>query len=481
MDENKNNDLDINDTGDGFFDDVTKEEPTYKEENTDGKQGENNREKTPAPTPKKKVWKRIVAVVAAVSAVFFAFSCGVTVTQRDMDDEMRTLMNIKNTIQKEYYQNITDEEFYSVIFDAINNDLLDDYSEYMTYEEYLAMTESLAGKRSGIGVAFSVADAYGNPQMMVYRVLENSPAEQAGLRYGDLIVGFGKSETDIKESVDFNNGFQPFLNAMGDSEPFYLKIMRDGETSLVQISKEYYVESYVSYRTNKTSYGFTGDTALEMTEKGNALTCLPDDTAYIRLTQFTGNAADGFALVMEQFKKDEMTNLVLDLRENGGGYLEYLQDIAQYFCKESDHARPAAVIADYGEKREVYRAAGNRYYDYFTDESRIMVLADCYTASASECLIGCMVDYGAVAYEDICLSERNGVAKTFGKGIMQATFYVDKSKKDFLKLTTAELRWPVSEESIHARGVLPQDGTLTVAESHVGEEELQNAIALLFQ
>ena len=156
MDENKNNDLDINDTGDGFFDDVTKEEPTYKEENTDGKQGESNREKTPAPTPKKKVWKRIVAVVAAVSAVFFAFSCGVTVTQRDMDDEMRTLMNIKNTIQKEYYQNITDEEFYSVIFDAINNDLLDDYSEYMTYEEYLAMTESLAGKRSGIGVAFSV-------------------------------------------------------------------------------------------------------------------------------------------------------------------------------------------------------------------------------------------------------------------------------------------------------------------------------------
>lgn len=474
MDENKKSELDVDD---GFFDDV----PNGQNQNANGCWGENPRGYVPVHTPPKKnrgkLIGKIFATIGIAVAVFFS---GMLTTWACLDDEIRTLIKIKKTIDREYYEDVSDDEFYRVLFAAINDDLLDPYSQYMTAEEYSASLQDLAGNRSGIGVIFSLLGESGNAQTAVYRVAENSPADKAGLQNGDLIVGFGESETEIANNADFYKDFKPFLDDMKTSAPFFLKIIRGGEESLVQMSKEFYVESYVSYRTNKTSYGFTGDDALTYTEKGNALTCLADDTAYIKLSQFTGNAMAGVDRVMEQFKTDGMKNLVLDLRENGGGYLDYVQYISKYFCKNATVAKPLIVVADYGEKQEGYRASGNVYHEYFAEDSRIVVLADNGTASASECLIGCMVDYGAIGYEDICLSERNGVAKTYGKGIMQTTFYLDAQKKDFLKLTTAQLRWPVSGTSINARGILPEDGALTVTESFVRERELENAIKLLF-
>ncbi len=494
MDENKKKDLD---TGDGFFDDPVDvgrqnagdaddgffdDAPNMQRQNGSGAWDENYREYVPVPPrPRKRKGKLVGKIIGAVALAVFVFFSGMLTTWLCLDDGIRTLIKIKKTIDKEYYQDVSDDEFYRVLFSAINDDLLDPYSQYMTSEEYRAQEQSLAGRRSGIGVVFSIVSGDGNPQIKVHRVVENSPAEQAGLQVGDQIIGFGSSETDITYSVDYENDLKGFLENTADSQPFFLIIKRgDGESLSVRISKEYYVESYVSYRTNKTSYGFTGANALTYTEKGEALACLSDDTAYIKLLQFTGNAAAGFDRVMEQFKADGMKNLVLDLRENGGGYLDYVQYMSKYFCKNSNESNPLMTVVDYGEKQQGYRAAGNVYYDYFSGDSRIVVLADNGTASASECLIGCMVDYGVIGYDDICLSERGGVAKTYGKGIMQTTFYLDASKKDFLKLTTAELKWPVSGKSIHARGVLPEDGALTVAESYEKDMELNNAIALLF-
>ena len=136
-------------------------------------------------------------------------------------------------------------------------------------------------------------------------------------------------------------------------------------------------------------------------------------------------------------------------------------------------------IADFGEREEKYLANGNYYWDYFTEVSRICILADSGSASASEALIGVMVDYGAVSYGDICLSERGGIAKTYGKGIMQSYFSLGLSG-DMMKLTTAEILWPVTKTSIHDRGVLPEDGTKTVQEGVTDEEELSAAIKVLF-
>lgn len=436
-------------------------------------------ERIPALPGSPKKW--IVGVACALGALIIAalsFGGGMLVRWYSIDPEMRTLIEIKNKIDKEYYRDIPDDEFYGALFATVNNELLDTYSEYMTAEEYRASVNDLAGNRSGIGVSITTLSAQDQAQMLISRVCSNSPAEESGLKVGEYIVGFGERETGLTESEKFED-FTEFLAHRKDGETFYIRL-RAGETyRVVPICKREFVENYVYYRTNDTAYAFTGENALTMEQKGESLACLDDETGYIRLVQFTGNASKGFDAVMQQFKLDGKKDLVLDLRGNGGGYLDYVQEIAKYFCKNTTETRPVAVTAAYADKNEYYLARGNVYAQYFKEDSRIIVLADSGTASASECLIGVMMDYGAIDYTDICLSERNGVARTYGKGIMQTTFAVDYFKGDAIKLTTAAIRWPVSGYSIHERGVLPQDGCATVEENYEGDAEIENALNAL--
>ena len=250
------------------------------------------------------------------------------------------------------------------------------------------------------------------------------------------------------------------------------------ETHIVELYRSSYVENLVFYRTNSNAYTFMGEKATAA-EKGNPISVLDEETAYIRLVQFAGNAVAEFDGAMRLFKQERKKNLVLDLRGNGGGYMDTLIEIAKYFCKDGGKT-PIVAIADYGEKKEKFKASKNLYSEYFSQDSRICILADGDTASASECLIGCLIDYGATKYADVCLTEYNGIAKTYGKGIMQTTYHVDYIKGDAIQLTTAEIRWPVSNHCIHNRGVLSSDGTRTVQQNYAGETELENAIKALF-
>lgn len=428
------------------------------------------------PTKEGKTSKITHIVIVLSLAVAFFFS-GMAAFWLSLDSEMRTLVKLKNTLDKEYYQEIDDEAFYSGIFDAVN-ERLDPYSYYMTGEEYAASTNDLNGRRIGMGVSFYTSDIEAG-KMKLARVCGNSPAEAAGLTVGSYITGFGRTEQEITQSEDYA-AFSAFLSEFGEGEVFYLQAQTAGEVKIVPITKEAYVENYVFYRSSTTSYGFTGENATELTERDDPLSCLPSDTAYIRLAQFGGEAVESFGIAMSVFKQENKKNLVLDLRGNGGGYLSVMQGISAYFCKNSKENRPVAQIADFGEREEQYLASGNYYWEYFTEESRICILADSGSASASECLIGVMVDYGAVSYGDICLSERDGVAKTYGKGIMQSYFSLGMTG-GVMKLTTAEIRWPVTRTSIHGRGVLPEDGAKTVKEGATDEAELAAAIGVLFK
>ena len=430
--------------------------------------------KTGNPAKKRRYVHWGLCVIIAVCS----FLGGVLAVNLSLDPEMRALMRIKSAIDTLYYKDIDDSDFYRVLFDAVNGRVLDEYSWYMTADEYEENNNAATGSRSGLGLVFLTRNAENQPQMLITRVCGNSPAEAAGLTAGEYVVGFGKSQTEITQSVVFNEFFA-FLNEYEAEEKFFIKV-RHGETErIVEIYKSEYVENYVFYRTNTTAYRFVGAKATELTEGGLPLSALPADTAYIRLQQFNGSAATEFDKVMQIFKNEGKKNLVLDLRGNGGGYLDLMQSIASYFCKDATAKKPVVAVADYGDYKEKFKATGNRFYQYFTDESRICILADGDTASASECLIGCMVDYGATAFEDICLTAKNGVAKTFGKGIMQTTYPFPLSG-DAIKLTTAQILWPTSNRCIHGRGVLPEDGALTVEKQEFDDNEIEKALQTLF-
>ena len=155
---------------------------------------------------KRKMRMAIIAVALAV-VCFLAGACTVWFS---LDKQMRTLAKVKRMIEQQYYKEVTDEEFYGAIFDAVNNDVLDRYSQYMTADEFVSSQASMAGSRIGIGVSFSVKDQAGNAQMRIVSVSGNSPAEEAGLLAGMYLTGFGKTETEVVDSVDFE-AFSAFI------------------------------------------------------------------------------------------------------------------------------------------------------------------------------------------------------------------------------------------------------------------------------
>lgn len=437
-------------------------------------------ERAPAPVElqkrRKGRWKYTLAGVAIAA---FAFWGGFGARWYSLDKDMRTLINVKNKIDREYYKDISDEEFYTPIFNAVNNEVLDNYSKYIRPEDYKAENASNQGKRSGLGLVF-----YGNAydaewQMVVTRVSGNSPAEKAGFLVGDKVTGYGVSKEDMVDCASFQQ-FSDFLYETADDVPLYVRVQRGTESVILSVTRANYVESYVLYKSNTTSYTVVGDDENEVLAVGNPIAALDAETAYIRLIRFMGEADEFFENALDIFKAENKKNLVLDLRGNGGGDMAVLQEIASYFCKNAKRKNPVISIADYGDNQYHFKAESNDYYDYFTQDSRICVLADSGTASASEALMGAMLDYGATAYSDICLIEENGVAKTFGKGIMQTTYIMDWIEQDALRLTTARILWPQSKTCIHDRGILAADGTKSVVKQMNTDAELTAAIQSLF-
>ena len=139
--------------------------------------------------------------------------------------------------------------------------------------------------------------------------------------------------------------------------------------------------------------------------------------------------------------------------------------------RNAEGKRPSVAVARYKDgSEEVYYAYKNDFSDYFSADSEVYLLADEYTASASECLIGVLVDYGTLSYDHIYLREaEDGSASTYGKGIMQTSFVAANGAA--MKLTVAGIYWPVSDTTIHGVGVTKADGAVAVEAPLIWGEE----------
>lgn len=468
-------------------DNVSLEEKNTKEEIIEQTEGGAERNATPfcrhekdhcegdlAEKSSKREWKPWMKFLMLGVTLIMTFLVGAFATWTSLDPEIRSLIKVKNKIDAEYFEEISDDKFYDVIFDAISNDLLDAYSWYMTEEEYADTKKAAQGNRSGFGMSFTTEDV---ATLRISRVGGNSPAENAGIVSGEKILGGGKTADTVTAFSTYDE-FSSFVGTCATGEKVYLKLQGANGERLVEIARAAYVENYVYYRTKEKAYRFSGAQALDLVEGGLPLAALPSDTAYLRLTSFNGGAAKQVGKAMELFRTEGKKNLVLDLRGNGGGYMHILQTIAQYFCKTATDAKPLVSVADFNDHKQSFIADGNVYGKYFGSDSRVCVLADNNSASASECLLGAMLDYQTISYGDICLSERNGVAKTYGKGIMQTTFQLPFGR-DAIKLTTARVLWPTSGNCIHGIGILPSDGAVTVSENANDDMEIAAAIQKL--
>lgn len=321
--------------------------------------------------------------------------------------------------------------------------------------------------------------------MRVYQVVGNSPADRVKLKRGMYIFKYGANanvEEMVSGSSDEFFAFVQTLEPVKENEQDKVGTVtihmlcgfeKDGsDADVYSVKMEEYRASYCTYRDKKEACRFKTvvksdkkETLEKSVIEDGALSTLDDKTAYISLTEFTGNAAKEFKECLRIMKENKRTNLILDLRGNGGGYMDVFVEIASCLLRDAGSGAQKVAYAKFRNGAEVsYSASRSSFTDYFEKDSHVSVLADEYTASASECLIGALVDYNTVTFSDIYLHENeNGVARTYGKGIMQTHY--ENSNGGTLKITSADIFWPKSDKTIHGVGVTPLDGAVAIASS----------------
>lgn len=404
-------------------------------------------------TKRSKMIERICAVILAIVAAATCFFVGWLSHYFSLDKGVRDFLWAKDQTNRHYYEEIDNDKLYDDIMSALESQL-DPYSYFYSNEEYARILRESEGQNEGLGI-YLIQTAEG---LRVYDVIENSPAQAAGMRRGMFILAYGKGS--ILEPMGAYSKFQTFLSEQSGEFSLRCGYEADGaDAKVLRVAKREYLAAYTYYRDSELTCVFRGEEKIALTSIEQEWTALPQDTAYVRLMEFNGNAGQEFRICLEKMKERGKKHLILDLRGNGGGYMSVLCEIASYLLRNATGGQPTVTNVKYKDGSIAsYRANANEYFDFFTEESKITVLADDGTASASECLIGAMYDYGTIAFEDIYLSKtaQEAVGCTYGKGIMQSHF--TSASGDVMKLTVATVHWPTSDRCIHGVGVTEENG-----------------------
>ena len=242
--------------------------------------------------------------------------------------------------------------------------------------------DSISGEYSGIGISFS------NLDKSVVKVYPNTPAMKAGIKENDIISGFNNIDaTDMaaQEIVD--------LIKSSNSE-FTLKILRGSETISVTLKNETLVTPNIDYKMIENTH-----------------------TGYIQIQTFSGTLAKQVKNALKELENHQMTSLIIDLRDNTGGFLTAAQDVANIFLEKGKKIYGLNVQNE------------TTFFEDNTSESKdypIVVLINENTASASEILAAALKE----SYNAILVGETS-----FGKGKVQQTMKLDDGS--MVKYTSA--------------------------------------------
>lgn len=389
-----------------------------------------------------------------------------------IDDITNTTTDILSLMQRVGYiydpntgeeKTLTEEE----IADLLVEGLLDDYAAYYTKEEYSVVKQNSMGRYSGIGITVELSGE-------ISSVTFNSPAELVGIKKGDkaVAVELANQERVEFDSTDGGVEFRSALTSLADGKSVKLIVDRNGEEIEFTVAKSNYLASHVKYFDSQKCLEFREvDGELEPFSVGGGMAELDDSTAYVILSKFNGDADQEFEDALDYMRIRGRTKLILDLRDNGGGYTTVLKEIAS--CLIYNQGKSKSLIS-FGKGKEGSKSIYTDDNDFYDNITSISVLANENTASASECLIGAMLHYGDRFDKSKLVIEKNdkGVARTFGKGIMQTTYKLPRG--DALKLTTAKIYLPDKTTSIHGVGFRP------IEENAVeSKDALSRAIAVL--
>jgi carboxyl-terminal processing protease len=272
---------------------------------------------------------------------------------------------------------------------------LDPYSQYLSPSDLASLQDNFAGNYYGIGITLQ-ADAEGNIE--IGTVLKDSPADQAGVKTGDILLQI--NGTDVS-GMDLD----ALMELMDQDESVNLKLERGGSNLDFTVSK--------------------GSIKLETVTSSKFEDLLPDakgadnsDLGYIYISEFGDDTATEFKNTITSLENDGVKRIVLDLRGNPGGYADVVIDICRMIVPKG----PIMYTIDKKDKHICFTS------DLETEPfDKIIVLTDNSTASAAEVLASALQDSKAA----IVVGE-----KSFGKGVIQSIYTLPVGGA--VKLTTEE-------------------------------------------
>lgn len=304
----------------------------------------------------------------------------------DNGEEIDKFIEAYNNILDSYVEKVDGSDLIDEAIKAMYEHLGDPYTSYLDKTTTDSLEEQLNGEYQGIGV--EISKDYTTGYILVIDVFKNSPADEAGLKPGDLISSVNGESTETKSAEEVSN-----LIKGSQSENVKIGYIRNEEENMTTIV----VKNVIIPSVQSENF---------------------DGVGYIYIETFSNTTYSQFKEELENLENEKINSLIIDVRDNTGGYLDAAAKIAELFIEKGK------TIYQLEKQGEIYRIHKDE-----TEEKRnyeVAILINSNSASASEILTAALKEsYGAKLIGET----------SFGKGTVQETEKLDNG--EMLKYTTA--------------------------------------------
>ena len=346
---------------------------------------------------------------------------------KNIDIIAENLKSFRTVIDQYYIGEIDEQKILDETIKGYVNGLDDEYSEYMTKEEWEEFQADALGNYVGIGIYMTIDE---NGNVVILSPIEGTPAADVGLKEGDVIVNvndesvLGFSSDEVSSKIKGEEGTKVKITVLRNNEYLDFEVER-------KAIKVYHVES-------------------EM---------LDNKIGYISLLTFDEGCSEEFKNAYEKLASEGAEKLIIDLRSNTGGLVDEALNIADMILPKG----AKMLITTDSEGNKTTDVSEN---DPIIINKDIVLLVNEYSASASELLVGALKDNGKA----IVVGKN-----TYGKGVIQSVFMLNDGSA--LKLTVNEYFTP-NETKINKVGIKP-DYEVDLGENPNVDTQLNKAIEVL--
>ena len=350
--------------------------------------------------------------IKTIFIIFFSF-VAIAATKQDIyrkiKDSQRTINSVYKYLITHYVDDIDLEKFTKMSIDNMLSDL-DPYTVYLVDDQKSNLDMLTKGKYGGVGIQIGKRDDV----ITVIAPTENSPAKRAGIMAGDILIKIDGNDT---KSMSMDDAAKLIRGKEGTDVILTIERFNEGASLDFILTREDIPVKDVSY------YGMLDETI-----------------GYIRLNRFSKNSAIEVEKAIVSLSNNDLSSIVLDLRDNPGGLLNSAVSILDMFIEKDE-----LLVWTAGKARQSNKKYFSKSNPIVSDDIQIAVLINGGSASASEIVAGVIqdLDRGIVVGR-----------QSFGKGLVQTVYNLDRNKA--LKVTTAKYYIP-SGRLIQRDGYLPEE------------------------